>query len=136
VKCVPLCTACHLTTEGGPKRLNSFGTNLENFGKLTLGDASKVAPALARLAAVMPPIDSDGDGVSDIAELIAGDSPSVAGDAGKSQFCSDERFGCGARIAVSPPADRLAWLGAGLGVVRLVWGRRRRAAARARRALE
>jgi hypothetical protein len=82
----------------------------------------------------MPPIDSDGDGVSDVDELNAGDSPSIAGPAGQGQFCSDLQYGCGARIAAAPPVDRLSLLSAGLVTLGLVLSRRRRSKLRARRA--
>jgi hypothetical protein len=126
VKCVPLCTACHLTMLGGLGMLNSFGASLKNIGELVPGDANRVAPALMKLAATMPPVDSDGDGISDVDELIVGDSPSIAGNAGKNQFCPDIKYGCGARIAAVPPVDRLSLLCMGLAALGCVAGRRRR----------
>lgn len=92
-----------------------------------------VAPAFDKLAMSDP--DSDHDGIHDIEELVVGDSPSVAGDAGKSQFCPDIKYGCGARIAAAPPApvDRLGLFSAGLAVLGLAVARRRRAALRTRR---
>jgi hypothetical protein len=130
VKCVPLCTACHLTTAGGPGSINSFGRSLETVGGLLPGNADLVAPALAQLAKTDP--DSDGDGIHDIEELTVGDSPSIAGDAGKNQFCPDIKFGCGARIAAAPPVDRFSLFCAGLAVFGFAATRRRRAI-RARR---
>jgi hypothetical protein len=107
--CVPLCTACHKTTQGGPGNTNVFGATLERSDiGLVPGDASRVDPAIAKWAAIMPAIDSDGDGVSDIDEIMAGDSPSVAGPAGDGQFCPDTTYGCGAHIATRPPTDGLS----------------------------
>jgi hypothetical protein len=131
VKCVPLCTACHLTTQGGPGNLNVFGVNMENVGGLLPGDASLVGPALAKLAKVDP--DSDGDGTHDIEEIEAGDSPSVALPLGIGEFCPDIKYGCGARIAPAPPVDRFSLFTAGLVVFGLAAARRRRAALRAKR---
>jgi len=145
--CVPLCTACHQTTVGGPQMLNVFGTNLETYGLLfpilTSGDHT-VGPAITRYFATPPPagaplnmageIDSDGDGVSDKDELIDGDSPSLPGARGKGQFCPDIKYGCaGGRIAAAPPVDNVALLSAGLVVAGFaVMRRRRRLAKRAR----
>jgi hypothetical protein len=134
--CVPLCTACHKTTAGGPGNINLFGATLESskIGLLPGGSEQDVENAIHALAITMPPIDSDGDGVSDVDELNAGDSPSIAGPAGQGQFCSDLQYGCGARIAAAPPVDRLSLLSAGLVTLGLVLSRRRRSKLRARRA--
>jgi hypothetical protein len=134
--CVPLCTACHKTTAGGPGNINLFGATLESskIGLLPGGSQQDVENAIHALAIAMPPIDSDGDGVSDVDELNAGDSPSIAGPAGQGQFCSDLQYGCGARIAAAPPADRLSLFSAGLVTLGLVLARRRRSKLGARRA--
>ena len=124
--CVPLCTACHNTTQGGPGNINVFGATLESSAiGLIPGDATRVAPAIHNLAIAMPPIDSDGDGVSDVDELNAGDSPSIAGPAGVGQFCPDITYGCGAHIAVAKPVDRLSLIPASLVVLGLIGLRRR-----------
>jgi len=124
--CVPLCTACHNTTQGGPGNINVFGATLEssNIG-LIPGDSSRVATAIHNLALAMPPTDSDGDGVSDIDELNAGDSPSIAGPAGMGQFCPDIKYGCGAHIAEARHLDRLSLIPAGLVMLGLIGLRRR-----------
>jgi len=130
VHCVPLCTACHLTTVGGPGMLNEFGINMENIGGLIPGDASLVDGAFAKLVAADP--DSDGDGTHDVEEITVGDSPSIAGPAGASQFCPDIKYGCGASIATPPPVDNVSLIPAGLAVLGLVVARRRRTAIRAK----
>jgi len=60
--CVPLCTACHNTTLGGPRDLNVFGSNLEKyptFPNLILGNGgdvdTKVENALNNYFASAPP---------------------------------------------------------------------------------
>ena len=130
VRCVPLCTACHLTTIGGPGMLNVFGVNMEDLGGLIPGDASLVDGAFAKLVAADP--DSDGDGVHDVEEITVGDSPSVAGPAGAALFCPDIKYGCGAHIATPPPIDNVSLLPAGLVVLGLVMARRRRSSQRAK----
>ena len=135
--CVPLCTACHLTTAGGPGNINLFGASLEIYGHLTQLDGSKVEPAVQALFATPPPagaplntmgeVDSDHDGIGDATELKNGDSPSVPGARGIGQFCTDLKYGCaGGRIApVPPPADTLGLFSAGLVLVGFAVVRRR-----------
>jgi hypothetical protein len=131
VKCVPLCTACHLTTTGGPGMLNVFGAALESKYGLRLENNASVATAIKADAAAMA--DADGDGTSDIDELIVGDSPSIAGPLGKNQFCPDIQYGCGARIAAPPPTDRLSLFSAGLVVFGFALAHRRKKGVRAQR---
>jgi len=130
--CVPLCTACHNTTRGGPGDPNPFGITLEHLGLLP-GNAALVEPALAALIAAQPPIDTDMDGVSDIDELNKGDSPWMPGPAGTGQFCPDIAYGCGAHIAAAPPRDRLSLIPAALVAVGLIAARRRASKTRAAR---
>jgi hypothetical protein len=132
-QCVPACTACHLTTAGGPGMMNKFGLSLESFGLLP-GNPALIENAFTMLATADP--DSDGDGTADIEELQAGDSPSLAFPDGVEQFCPDIKYGCGAHIAAAPPppVDRLGLFSAGLVVLGFAFARRRRSAARTRRA--
>ena len=140
--CVPLCTACHNTTKGGPGDLNVFGTNLWTGGPLLKNyDDAKVAAAVESYFMKTPPAnkpqvngkwDSDADGVSDEDELAGFDSPSLPGAIGVDQFCPDIRYGCGARIAAAPPPlDRLGLFSAGLVVLGLAAARRLKRTARA-----
>jgi len=143
--CVPLCTACHLTTVGGPGMLNTFGTNLLLHGGLVQMNDASVLPAIQKWLGTPPPagaslnamgqVDSDGDGDGDAVELQNGDSPSVPGPRGKGQFCTDLKYGCaGGRIAAAPPpVDSVGLFSAGLVVVGFAaMRRRRRLAKRAR----
>jgi hypothetical protein len=136
--CVPLCTACHLTTVGGPGNLNVFGADLmKNAGLQQLQDAT-VASSLDTLFATPPPpgaplnaageVDSDGDGISDKQELIDFDSPSLPAPRGEGAFCPDIKYGCaGGRIAPAPPrVDHLSLFSAGLIVLGFAAIRRRR----------
>jgi hypothetical protein len=156
--CVPTCVACHLTTAGGPKNMNVFGTNLEYqpaFPNLILGNQGDVdkkvndavvnyfksTPAAGLPTApanfpdgTRPSYDSDGDGISDYEELRVLDSPSVAAAAGVDQFCPADAamYGCFARVASAPPpVDRLGLFSAGLVVLGLAAFRRLRRAPRA-----
>ncbi len=142
--CVPLCTACHNTTKGGPGDINVFGHNLEFKGGLIFGNgnAPKVPKALEQYLASTPGAtdpqvngkwDSDRDGVSDEEELMEKSSPSIAGPRGVAAFCSDLTYGCGARIATTPPpVDRVGLFSAGLVLFGLAALRRRRRAQSAR----
>jgi hypothetical protein len=134
--CVPLCTACHNTTKGGPGDINVFGHNLEFHGPLIPGNSNataKVATALENYFKATPgptdlqvdgKWDSDGDGVSDEEELKEYRSPSIAG---PGAFCTDLTYGCGARIASAPPpVDKVGMFSAGLVVLGLTLLRRRR----------
>lgn len=138
--CVPLCTACHNTTKGGPGDVNSFGTNLEFKGGLPKFNAdadAKVLLAVTRYFAATPgpndlqtvdhKWDSDGDHVSDEQELKELSSPSLPLPRGEHEFCSDIAYGCGARIAhaAPPPVDRVGLFSAGLLVLGLTLFRRR-----------
>ena len=128
--CAPLCTACHNTTQGGPGNINPFGATLEHFG-LSERNAALVPIAIHALATASPPPDTDGDNVSDVDELNAGDSPSLAGPAGTGQFCPDIAYGCGAHIAATPARDRWSLVPAALVTLGLILARRRRSSARA-----
>jgi len=134
--CVPQCTACHLTTEGGPGRHNVFGDNLflKSAPPPLVGGQTDAAvqASFQRYFANNPGIDSDGDGVSDLVELQRGDSPSLPGVRGEGQFCPDIKYGCGARIAAvpPPPVDRSALLAAGVASLLGLSLFRRRARAR------
>jgi hypothetical protein len=133
-KCVPQCTACHLTTEGGFGTLNKFGLSLKDIGGLLPeGTQADVTKAFQALAAVDP--DSDGDGTHDIEEISAGNSPALAYPNGEGEFCPDIKYGCGAHIAAAPPppVDGKGLFSAGVVVLGFALARRRRGASRARR---
>jgi hypothetical protein len=127
VQCVPACTACHLTTVGGPGMMNKFGLSLEKYGLLP-GNPGLIENAFNKLADANP--DSDGDGKTDTDEIQNGNSPSLAFPDGEGQFCPDIKYGCGAHIAAAPaPAvDRLGLLSAGCVVLGFAALRRRRRA--------
>ena len=130
--CVPLCTACHNTTKGGPGDPNVFGLSLWLNGGLPGGRPElvdgaidkyfKATPAASAPQAntlfidgkTRPFFDSDQDGISDYTELQNSDSPSLALPRGEKEFCPDITYGCFARIAPAPPPDdRLGLFGAG-----------------------
>jgi hypothetical protein len=131
--CVPLCTACHNTTAGGPGDLNKFAKNWENQGLLLPVFADRLTKELSDYLTKAPgpndpqvggKWDSDGDGVSDEEELKNFSSPALAGPVA---FCTDLTYGCGARIASAPPPiDKVGLFSAGLVVLGLTLLRRRR----------
>lgn len=130
--CTPLCTACHNTTQGGPENINVFGRTLEEKYGLLPGNPALVDIAIQGLKSSYDagnPDDSDGDGAFDVDELKKGDSPSLPGAAGTDQFCPDIAYGCGARIATRPPADRISLFGFGVLGFGLIALRRKRSRA-------
>jgi hypothetical protein len=129
--CVPQCTVCHQTNTGGFGTLNAFGLNLKAFGGLygTVGPNTDPNVALpnyfAAVAAGKTNGDSDGDGISDEAELKALSSPAVPDTRGDGLVCPDIAYGCGARIAPAPPpVDRIGLFSAGFVILGLAAFRR------------
>ncbi len=97
--CVPQCTICHRDNLGG------FSTVVEPFGIAMQKEGltffpPTLEPAVKKLETDM--VDSDGDGVSDILELSAGQDPN-----GSIDLCAikSPQYGCGAHIAQPPSPD-------------------------------
>jgi hypothetical protein len=103
-----LCSLCHTNGITGSGTVNTpFGRSLRARG-LMPSDTASLNAALDALATEM--IDSDGDGVTDVDELIAGTSPNVAnammvdggmgGGGGTTPIPlpSPAKFGCGAAV--------------------------------------
>ena len=91
----PPCTFCHATAQGAGPVTTKFGQSMLAAG-LTI-NVSSVGPALDKLKA--DNTDSDGDGMPDIQQIEQGFDPSTGlapPDAPR------ERYGCGARTALSP----------------------------------
>jgi hypothetical protein len=128
--CVPQCSACHLTNEGGPGMLNAFGSNLETVGHLSVRQSqAQVTQAVQLYFMTSPNGDSDHDNTSDADEIKQGDSPAIAGDRGQDLFCPDIKYGCaGGRIAAAPARnDRPALFASALVAICLGAAMRRRA---------
>ena len=99
-----LCALCHVNGITGVGTVNTpFGKSMRMNGLLP-NDTASLNAALDALAAAS--VDSDRDGMTDVAELMAGRSPNVAqsgsgggsGGGGGSLFVPPPRFGCGASV--------------------------------------
>jgi hypothetical protein len=105
--CTPTCLLCHTDPNGEIKTLRA-GPMKEPWALSTflfLNSSDGTQADLDKLAGQ----DTDHDGVNDLPELQAGQNPFLTGD---SPYCSDIRYGCGARIASKPVLDgsTAAWL--------------------------
>ncbi|MDB4991465.1 MAG: hypothetical protein JWN04_6643 [Myxococcaceae bacterium] len=77
--CLPHCNVCHRDDNAGSGTIDRpFGKSLQEVGHLAGGGKSDIARAVGDLRAKNT--DSDGDGVSDMEELSAGEDPNYAGD--------------------------------------------------------
>ncbi|MDP1825308.1 MAG: thrombospondin type 3 repeat-containing protein [Archangium sp.] len=100
-----LCALCHTNGITGAGTVNTpFGRAVRMRG-LVANDTATLNAALDALATES--VDSDGDGVTDVAELMAGTSPNVAsmgtgggagGGGGSTTVIPPPRFGCGAAV--------------------------------------
>ena len=115
---LPPCSLCHDRGKTGPGTvITQFGWSMRAAG-LQAGDASSVAKALATLAA--NGIDDDGDGVSDVKELVAGTDPNSA--ASVPELREEPGYGCGGKA----PLPRGSSSAAALVTAGALFTRRRR----------
>ena len=101
---LPDCALCHTNGITGLGTVNTpFGKAARMHG-LVAGDTASLNAALDAMAAEN--VDSDADGVTDVAELMAGTSPNVgatptgggAGGGGGGTVLPPPRYGCGASV--------------------------------------
>ena len=94
------CLICHDTAAGGEQTANRpFAKRLKMYG-LEGKSGRKLTAALQALKAEPEPIDSDGDGMSDVEELAACMNPSGE------ELTEGPGFGCVARLAAPAPSTR------------------------------
>lgn len=123
--CTPQCLLCHTTNPGRSGNVRQpFASTL---GIARSGQPDTLRQKIRELAEAMPAEDTDGDGMSDIEELLEARDPNVQGEG---DICAlDVRYGCGARVEPQSPLSSGGALGALLTVVAFGWSLRRRRAA-------
>jgi len=94
--CTPICTLCHASAAGGGVAGQPFAVAAKSRG-LIPNDTQSLDDALTTMQD--DGVDSDGDGVSDVDELIAGDNPN-----GGTAFCAGEipTYGCVSTVPFAP----------------------------------
>lgn len=114
----PTCSTCHQNGQTGLGTVTTpFGVSLRAAGAKAQ-DENALMAALDTIAANNT--DSDGDGVSDMEELVAGTNPNGTS-GGASAAAPDPAFGCAASVAPQPasPTGALFFVAAAVGVLAL-----------------
>jgi hypothetical protein len=115
LQCIPQCTVCHETLEGGiGTATKPFGLSMQINGGLKDKDSDLIPIALATC-------NSDQDDLPDVEELRQGRDPNVPG---AGLLCGPE-YGCGARIEPRGTTDWAAVVAAALMALGFVVSRRR-----------
>ena len=98
---MPPCSVCHASASGGGPMAKPFGVALQERG-LSPGDDGSLERALDQLET--DAIDSDGNGVTDVMQLRAGNDPS----SGESLLGPEMTYGCAGTVARGS-LDEHAW---------------------------
>lgn len=130
------CTLCHNTDLGGPGniKLHSMGTTwVQPQIGLVGADANSLVPALNNAKAMM--LDTDGDTIPDVVELMNGEDPNNPTTG--ALWCgagigSGPVYGCGARVARPGPIDNVGAAAAAFVALMGLSAMRRRAASKKR----
>jgi len=123
--CVPACTLCHLTNEGGALSFrDGFVADLLQVANasgntIEAGNPESMAPALALVESMA--MDKDMDKVTDIDELKAGTDPG-----GSALLCDVPKYGCGASSVAPSYPTRFGALALAASVMLMLGLRRRR----------
>jgi MYXO-CTERM domain-containing protein len=117
--CVPPCTICHRDLSGGTGTVNKrFGMNMQALYGLQPENLPLLDSVLDKLVATMPPLDSDGDGDTDLEALMECRDPNVP----KGSSLEPPQYGC----ATSHGSGKGAAVGGLLGAIGMVTALRRR----------
>ena len=121
LSCVPPCTICHRDLSGGLGTVNKrFGMNMQALYGLQPENLPLLDSVLDKLVATMPPLDSDGDGDTDLEALMECRDPNVP----KGSSIEPPAYGCATSRSSGNESAAVGLLGA-IGLATVLRRRRR-----------